>query len=66
MPRVLVNVAFGGTYFPLSTGGATSDFSNTLNFVSLEAVDANGNMIPGVSLEAADGTIFGPDGMIAP
>jgi hypothetical protein len=41
---------------------ATVDFSNTMSLASIVAVDANGNVVPGVSLELGDGTILGADG----
>ena len=47
-------------------GGPTSgsvDFRNTATFESLQAVDANHNVIPGVELELSDGTLLGPDGI---
>lgn len=41
---------------PLS---ATVDYSNTATLESVQAVDGNGDVIPGVLLEAGDGTILG-------
>src|ERR1700723_2361154 len=41
------------------------DFSNTATLASVVAVDANGNVIPGVELELGDGTLLGPNGFAA-
>jgi hypothetical protein len=45
---------------PIPPSGSV-DFSDTATFMSIEAVDANGNVIPGVSLQLSDGSILGPD-----
>jgi hypothetical protein len=38
------------------------DFSNTFSLASVEAVDSDGDVIPGVELELPDGTYLGADG----
>jgi hypothetical protein len=57
-------------YTQAATGGldmssGESDFYNTAALTSLEALDSNGNVIPGVSLELSDGTLLGPGGITA-
>jgi hypothetical protein len=54
-----------GTFSGGTTSGS-SDFSNTATFASLEALDANGNVIPGVSLQLSDGTLMGASGFVSP
>jgi hypothetical protein len=46
--------------YPIS---GSVDFSNTASLASVEAVDANGNVIPGVDLELADGMFLGANGL---
>jgi hypothetical protein len=41
---------------------ASVDFANTISLASVDALDANGNVIPGVSLRLGDGTLLGADG----
>jgi hypothetical protein len=43
----------------------SSDFSDTATLMSIVAVDANNNPIPGVELQLGDGTYLGPNGYSA-
>ena len=45
--------------YPGAPTSASVDFSNTATLRSIEAVDANGNAISGVALEASDGSLLG-------
>jgi PEP-CTERM motif len=57
---VLQAVAIGDSALDPLTG--TVNFSNTASIASVVALDANGKVIPGVSLELGDGTMLGVNG----
>jgi hypothetical protein len=50
---------------PLDMVSGETNFYNTATLESVEALDANGNVIPGVSWELSDGTLIGQNGVVS-
>lgn len=48
-----------GTDYPGFPAAESIDYSDTATLLSIQGVDANNNVIPGIVLEGGDGSILG-------